>query len=86
MNKVEYINNEPEKDADYDNMSLVEYLDRAVEFIGEIGRAETRESQAECVAAAIACIWCARWLIDGAMPEDTSAPFDKNSPFDKSSG
>jgi hypothetical protein len=72
MNKVEYINNEPEKDPDDDNLSLVEYLDRAAELIGEICRAETKVGQGVFAAAALACLYSARWLIDGTMPENTS--------------
>ena len=83
--------NEPEKDPDDDNMSLVKYLDRAAELIGEICRAETKVGQAEFAAAALSCIYCARWLIDGTMPENTSVrrflpPDNTSVPFDKNSG
>jgi hypothetical protein len=91
MNKVEHINNEPAKDPDDDDMSLVQYIDRAAELICEMARAKTKVGQSERAAAALACLYSARWLIDGTMPENTSvrrflppaentsAPFDKNS-------
>jgi hypothetical protein len=72
MNKVEFMNNEPEKDRDDDNMSLIEYIDRAAELICEMAGTETKIGQSECAAAALACLYSARWLIDGTMPENTS--------------